>query len=146
MSYHSSSEICRLNKGLVSKSKQPLVEQRHDLLKNVAAAAPMFLKSASRIEAVLFLLFVALLVHALIEREVRAAMAARGIKTLPLYPEDRECKAPSTDRILELFGPLQRHLLCHKGRVVRRFDPELTTLQRQLLAFLGVSPKAFLNT
>lgn len=127
-------------------SKQPLVEQRHDLLKNVAAAAPMFLKSASRIEAVLFLLFVALLVHALIEREVRAAMAARGIKTVPLYPEDRECQAPSTDRILELFGPLQRHLLCHKGRVVRRFDPQLTTLQRQLLAFLGVSPNAFLNT
>lgn len=128
------------------KSKQPLVEQRHDLLKNVAAATPMCLKSVSRIEALLFLLFVALLVHALIEREVRAAMAARDITALPLYPEDRECKAPSTDRILEVFGPLQRHLLSHKGRVVQRFDPELTTLQRRLLAFLGISPKAFRNT
>jgi transposase len=128
------------------KSKQPLVEQRHDLLKNVAAATPMCLKSVSRIEALLFLLFVALLVHALIEREVRAAMAARDIKALPLYPEDRECKAPSTDRILEVFGPLQRHLLSHKGRVVQRFDPELTTLQCRLLAFLGISPKAFRNT
>jgi transposase len=128
------------------KTKQPLVEQRHDLLKNVAAATPMCLKSVSRIEALLFLLFVALLVHALIEREVRAAMAARAIKALPLYPEDRECKAPSTDRILEVFGPLQRHLLSHKGRVVQRFDPELTPLQRRLLAFLGISPNAFLNT
>ena len=128
------------------KSKQPLVEQRHDLLKNVAAAAPVLLKSPSRIEALLFLLFVALLVHALIEREVRAAMAARAIKTLPLYPEDRACKAPSTDRILEIFGPLQRHLLCHTERVMRRFDPDLTALQRRLLSLLGLSPKAFLNT
>ncbi len=128
------------------KSKQPLVEQRHDLLKNVAAAAPVLLKSPSRIEALLFLIFVALLVHALIEREVRAAMAARDIKTLPLYPEDRECKAPSTDRIFEIFGPLQRHLLCRKGRLMQRFDPELTALQRRLLSLLGLSPKVFMNT
>jgi transposase len=128
------------------KSNQPLVEQRHDLLKNVEAVAPMLLKSPSRIEALLFLIFVALLVHALIEREVRAGMATREIKTLPLYPEDRECKRPTTDRILEIFGPLQRHLLCHKDTVVQRFDPELTTLQRKLLSLLGLSPKIFLNT
>ena len=128
------------------KSKQPLVEQRHDLLKNVAAVTPVLLKSPSRIEALLFLTFVALLVHALIEREVRAAMATRDIKTLPLYPEDRECKAPTTDRIFEIFRPLQRHLLCHQGRVVQRFDPELTALQRRLLSLLSLSPKAFMNT
>lgn len=128
------------------KSKQPLVEQRHDLLKNVAAATPVFLKNISRIEALLFLHFVALLVHALIEREVRTAMAVREIRAVPLYPEDRDCKAPSTDRILEVFGPLQRHLLCQEGRVLQRFDPTLTRLQRTLLSFLGVSPKAFLNT
>jgi len=128
------------------KSKQPLVEQRHDLLKNVAAATPVLLKSISRIEALLFLHFVALLVHALIEREVRTAMTARAIRALPLYPEDRDCQAPSTDRILEVFRPLQRHLLCQEGRVLQRFDPTLTRLQRTLLSFLGVSPKAFLNT
>jgi transposase len=128
------------------KTKQPLVEKRHDLLKNVEAATPMYLKSISRIEAVLALHFVALLVHALLEREVRRAMARRGIQELPLYPEDRDCKAPSTDRILELFGPLQRHLLSRAGRVVQRFDPELTELQRQLLTLLGISPKVFVNT
>jgi len=127
------------------KTKQPLVEKRHDLLKNVAAATPMYLKSISRIEAVLALHFVALLVHALLEREVRRAMARRGIAELPLYPEDRDCKAPSTDRILETFAPLQRHLLYKAGRVVQRFDPELTDLQRRLLGLLGISPKAFMN-
>jgi len=127
------------------KSKQPLVEKRHDLLKNVEAATPMYLKSISRIEALLALHFVALLVHALLEREVRRAMASRGIKQLPLYPEERDCPAPSADRILEIFGPLQRHLLCKARRVVQRFDPELTDLQHKLLAFLKISPKVFMN-
>jgi hypothetical protein len=60
------------------KRKQPPVEKRHDLLKNVEAATPMELKSISRIAALLALHFVALLVHALLEREVRRAMARRG--------------------------------------------------------------------
>jgi transposase len=127
------------------KSKQPLVEKRHDLLKNVEAATPMYLKSISRIEALLALHFVALLVHALLEREVRRAMGRRGITELPLYPEDRDCKAPSTDRILETFAPLQRHLLCKAGRLIQRFEPELTDLQRQLLGLLGISPRVFIN-
>jgi hypothetical protein len=127
------------------KTKQPLVEKRHDLLKNIEAATPMYLKSISRIEAVLALHFVALLVHALLEREVRRAMASRGITKLPLYPEDRACRAPSADRILELFAPLRRHLLCQDDRVVQRFDPELTALQRKLLALIGISPQEFMN-
>jgi transposase len=128
------------------KTKQPLVEKRHDLLKNVEAATPVYLKSISRIEALLFLHFVALLVHALIERDVRTAMATGAIPELPLYPEDRACKAPSAARILELFSPVQRHHLLDKaGRLIQRFDPELTLLQRKLLSCLGVSPSAFLN-
>ena len=79
------------------------------------------------------------------EREVRRAMARRGIVELPLYPEDRDCKAPSTDRVLEVFAPLQRHLLYKAGRVVQRFDPEPTNLQRTLLGLLGIAPKVFMN-
>jgi hypothetical protein len=127
------------------KSKQPLVEKRHDLLKNVEAATPIYLKSISRIEAVLALHFIALLVYALLEQEVRRAMASRGITKLPLYPEDRDCRAPSADRILEIFAPLRRHRFCQDDRVVQRFDPELTGLQRTLLTLLGISPKVFTN-
>lgn len=127
------------------KTKQPLVEKRHDLLKNVEAATPMYLKSIGRIEALLALHFVALLVHALLEREVRRAMTSRGIKEIPLYPEERACPAPSADRILEIFSPLQRHLLQKGDRVVQRFDPELTDLQRKLLTLLRISPTVFMN-
>ena len=129
----------------IYKSKQPLVERQHHLLKAVQSAVPVFLHSSSRIEALFFLHFVALLVNALLERQVRRAMAQRGIKKLPLYPEDRECRAPSAERILETFGSLQRHLLRKDGEVIQRFDPELTPLQRKILGLVGLSTTAFAN-
>jgi hypothetical protein len=106
---------------------------------------PVFLHSASRIEALFFLHFAALLVNALLERQVRRAMADRGIKRLPLYPEDRECRAPSADRILQTFGSLQRHVLRKDGEMIQRFDPQLTALHRKLLALAGLSAAAFAN-
>lgn len=127
------------------KSKQPLVEKRHDLLKNIEAATPIYLKSISRIEALLFLHFFALVAHALIERQVRRAMAMREMKTLPLYPEGRPCKAPSARRILEIFENEQRHLLCREGRVVQRFDPTLNERQIEVLNLLDFPPGAFLG-
>jgi transposase len=127
------------------KSRQPLVEKRHDLLKNVEAATPMYLKSEARIEALLFVHFVALLVHALLEREVRRAMRRRHLDTLPLYPEERACAAPTARRIFELFEPLQRHQLRRKGHVLQRFDPELNDRQRLILDLLDIPPSAFLH-
>jgi transposase len=69
----------------IYKSKQPLVERQHHLLKAVQAGVPVWLKSIGRVEALFFLHFVALLLNALLERQVRTAMADRGIKRLPLY-------------------------------------------------------------
>lgn len=60
--------------------------------------APVWFKNVSRIEALLFLYFTALLVHALLER------------------------------ILDVFAPLQRHRLHKGGRLVQVFEPELTDL------------------
>lgn len=125
------------------KSKQPFVEKRHDLLKNTLAVTPVFLKSISRFEAFLFLGYVSITVHALIERELRKAMQSNKLKGLPLYPEDRDCRAPTMARLIEVFGNLQRHKLSKAGRTVQRFDPELTELQQQILTLLQLSPRLF---
>lgn len=122
---------------------QPKLEKRHEQLKSVQDVAPVWLKNVSRVEALLFLYFVALLAHALLERELRRGMARAGVKSLPLYPEKRKCKAPSTERVLDLFAPLARHRLYKRGDVVQVFDPELTTLQKQVLRLLGLSPALF---
>ena len=125
------------------KSKQPMIEQRHDLLKNVLDVMPVFLKSISRLEALLFVQYVALTVHALIEREIRQAMATRNIAQLPLYPEKRRCKAPTADRVLETFAELQCHRLSKDGTTVQRFDPDVSSMQRKLLQLLGVPAASF---
>jgi len=122
---------------------QPKLEKRHEPLKSVQDLAPVWLKNVSRIEALLFLYFVALLVHALLEREVRLGMAREKLDRLPLYPEDRACKAPSTERVLDVFAHLERHRLRKAGRLVQVFEPELNDLHRQILRLMGRHPRLF---
>jgi hypothetical protein len=99
----------------------------------------MFLHDPARIEGLMTCHFIALLVHALIELEIRRAMAARGLKKIPLYPEQRACTSPSAIRIFEIFdGLARRHLIDTTGQVVQTFPPELTELQAVLLDLLGV--------
>jgi transposase len=125
---------------------QPRLEKRLEELKSVEDVRPVFLKTAHRIEALLFLYFIALLVQALLERDVRLAMARTGVKMLPLYPEQRKCRAPTTARILEEFALLQRHRLYQRGQLVQTFEPELTALHHQILSLLDIPASAFQAT
>jgi transposase len=117
---------------------QPNLERRHHLLKSVQHAAPVLLKTATRIEALFCCQFLALLVAALIERQVRTGMARAALKKIPLYPEFRDCPAPSTERILEIFAPLSRHHLYDHDTLVKTFEPELTAQQQQVLDLLAL--------
>jgi len=123
---------------LMAHKEQPHLEKRHEQLKSVYGVAPALLKNEGRIEALLFLYFVAMLVQALIERRVRRAMEAEDIKVLPLYHEERACRAPTADKILGSFEGLQRHELWRHGSLHQRFRPTLSELQNQLLRLLGL--------
>ena len=81
---------------------QPHLERRHHCLKGAQAVAPMHLHSPARIEALLCCHFLALLTTALIERQTRTAMTTKGLTAIGLYPEDRDCPAPSAARILDI--------------------------------------------
>ena len=125
------------------RRKHPLIEKRHEMLKTVLGATPVFLKNIGRVEAFLFLEYIALTVHALVERDIRKAMVLKGMKKLSLYPEERECRAPTATRIFEIFSLLQYHLL-RKGKEVKQaFLPELTEGQKQILDLLGISTNRF---
>ena len=106
--------------------------------------APVFLKNTMRIEAFFTLYFLALLIQALIERQLRLAMKRERIKDLPLYPEQRLCKRPTTEQILRLFSLAERHTLLRDDKLVQSFPLQLTELQRQTLDLLGVPESAFL--
>jgi transposase len=122
---------------------QPTIEKRFEQLKTVHEIAPVFLKNPFRIEAFFTLYFLALLVQALIERELRLAMQREHIRELPLYPEQRLCKRPTTEQILRLFSFAERHTLLRGARAVQTFPVELTELQTQVLELLGVPLRDF---
>jgi transposase len=122
---------------------QPMIEKRFEQIKTVHEIAPVLLKNEGRIEALFTLYFLALLVQAIIERELRLAMKRENIAELPLYPEQRSCARPTTEQVLRLFSLAERHQLLHDGKTVQVFDVQLTELQRQVLALLGVSEDAF---
>lgn len=122
---------------------QPTIEKRFEQVKTVHEIAPVFLKNEGRIEALFTLYFFALLAQALIERELRGAMQREGIAELPLYPEQRACRRPTTEQVLRLFSLAQRHRLTQDGEPVQVFDTELTELQRQILALLRIPETAY---
>jgi transposase len=128
---------------LIAHKGQPCIEKRFEQLKTVHEIAPVFLKNEARIEALFTLYFLALLVQSLIERELRQAMKAAQIEQIPLYPEARACRRPTTEHILRVFSLAERVSILASAEVVRVFPPELTDLQRQVLHLLGVPASAY---
>jgi len=131
---------------LAAHKRQPGIEKRFQQLKDVHAIAPVFLKNEGRIEALFFLYFIALLVQALIEREIRRGMEKGGVHHLSIYPEHRACKRPTAEQVLRLFGRPERHLLRDGERVIQIFEPKLTDIQNQVLELLGVPQSAYRTT
>jgi len=123
--------------------RQPTIEKRFSQLKTDFEVAPVYLRSVHRIQALLCVYFFALLVEALLERELRRAMQARGIESLPLYPEGRPCRWPTARRVIDLFETIQRHTLLRRGRPAELLATEPTRLQRRLLKLLGLRSKDY---
>jgi hypothetical protein len=108
------------------------------MLKGPQDVALVYLETPHRIEALLLCHFLAMLVEALIEREIRTSMKTQGLAAIPLYPELRNCPAPSAPRILEIFSDVQRHQLISGDDVVQTFQPQLTPVQQQVLDLLHI--------
>jgi hypothetical protein len=127
---------------------QPNLDRRNHLLKGPQEVAPVYLETAHRIEALLLCHFLAMLTEALIEREIRTSMSNQGLAAgIPLYPELRNCPAPSAPRILEIFDDVQRHqLIDNDGQIVQTFEPELTDLQQQVLDLLHIPASVYNST
>jgi len=134
---HSPLEILKIYK------YQAFIEKRHEQLKTVAEVVPVNFKSPERIDAFLFLFFVAITIDALLERQLRQAMVAHQLESLPIYPEARLCKAPTAGKILALFAHQRRHRLVDAGRHVKTFWDPITDAQRMVLHLLDVPADQF---
>ncbi len=121
---------------------QPRLERRHSQLKSVYSVAPVFLKNPQRIEALLFLYFLALLIDGLVEREVRKAMQKNDLKSIPIYPEARACQRPTADKIYDLFRDVRLQQVTNAGKT-QKIPDELSDIQNLVLGLLNIKPHRF---
>ena len=128
---------------LKTYKRQPTIEKRFSQLKTDFEVAPVYLKAVHRIQALLSVYFFALLLEALLERELRQAMQHKGVDSLPLYPEGRPCRWPTARRVLDLFESIQRHTFTPGKRPAEILVTDLTPVQRRLLTLLGLPPKHY---
>ena len=117
---------------------QPKLEKRFNQLKSVHEAAPLLFKKIERVEAIMFLFFLALMVQAIIEREVRLKMKERGIESLPIYPEFRDSFSPTTSKILYTFEDVFSYEILEEENVIEKYRDALTPTQQIILELLNI--------
>ena len=124
---------------LCSYKYQPRLEKRFNQFKSVHEAAPILFKNIERVEAIMFLFFVALIVQGIIERKVRMSMKDRGIKSLPVYPEYRKSFYPTTSKIFYNFDGISSYKILKNGKVIKEFKDNLSFIQKLLLDLLDIN-------
>jgi len=122
---------------------QPQLEKRFMQLKSLHLAAPLLFKKIERVEANMFAFFIALILQALLEREVRNAMRSAGITSLKLYPEQRPAEHPTTSKVLAAFEDLSTYQIRAGSRVVEQYQDELNDTQQTILALLNIPQDQF---
>jgi transposase len=123
---------------------QPYAEKRHEQLKSVFAVRPVWLKNAKRVESLLWLYHLVELVQALVEREIRRQMEAAGMRSLPLYPEQRPSREPTSELVLNALQGLRRHrLLDEQGQEIYRFHDPVSDVARTVLELLQINGSAY---
>jgi transposase len=139
--------LCTTDKELSAKEVlqaykyQPHIEKRFSQFKSYHNAAPLLFKKVTRIEANFFVFFISLMLQALIEREVRSKMSEDGLKSVLLYPEEREADRPTTNKIIDIFEPVSAYSIIQNGQVVEEFKDDLTDTQLTILRYLNISER-----
>lgn len=116
---------------------QPYLEKRFALTKSEYGIAPIFLKKPRRVVALLHVYFVAIMLSALLERQVRSAMSRQGIEKISILPEGRATATPTTPRILENFADVSWYAFREGDRSLS-FPVELKPVVSLLLGLADV--------
>ena len=104
---------------------------------------PVLFKNVERIEAFLFLYFIAMIIQALIERDIRINMEKRDIASIPIYPEGRECSSPTAYRILSMFDNILLNHILIDGMEIKKIHTDLTEMQKRILWLLDITEEEF---
>ena len=118
---------------------QPYLEKRFNTHKSVLEVAPVFLKTPQRIEAMMFLYFIALMLVSLIERRIRLEMQEQKIDSLPMRPcRHAHEKTQPGERLSTPFTESIWATIEQSGKILHTALKGLSTLRRRILALLKV--------
>lgn len=124
---------------------QPFLEKRLYTQKTVLEVAPVFLKKEKRIEAILFLYFVALMIVSLIERKIRMNMAKENIEKLPILPQGMNSKKPTWNNIRYFFRNVHYSEIIRDGVCIQSMVKGLSDLHKQINRLLDVPSSVYKN-
>ncbi len=122
---------------------QPFLEKRMYTKKTVLEVAPVFLKKQKRIEAMLFLYFVALMIVSLIERKVRMNMLREKIEKLPILPQGMNSKKPTWNNIRYYFRNLHYSEIIRDGTCIQAMVKGLNSLHEQIIWLLEIPDSVY---
>jgi transposase len=122
---------------------QPFLEKRMYTQKTILEVAPVFLKKEKRIEAILFLYFVALMIVSLLERKIRMNMVQEQITKLPLLPQGMNSKKPTWNNIRYFFRNVHLSQIFHNGVCIQSIVKGLSELHHKIVRLLDVPGKAY---
>ena len=123
--------------------QQPRLEKRFNTTKSVLEVAPVFLEKSSRIEAITFLYFIALMLISLIERAVRKKMAEESIESLPILPQKMKTARPTWNNLRYLFRNVHLAQIFIKRKLVKQTLKGLQEIHIEVLRLLGVPSSAY---
>jgi transposase len=125
---------------------QPRLEKRFSQFKTVHNAAPLLFKKIERIEANMFGFFIALVIQALIEREVRNKMKEHKIEKIRVYPEQREANHPTTSKMIDRFENISTYKIMENSKIVETFKDSLNDDQKLILSLLNIEENKYWNS
>jgi len=116
--------------------EQTVVEERFKFIKHPLYVGPMFLKKKDRMEALSYVILMAMLVYIVLQRRARKSLE-HAVEPLAITG-GKTTFSPTGNKILELLRPVK--ILCVKeGRtVVKRFLPENYHRLGRVLSLIGL--------
>jgi transposase len=124
---------------------QPFLEKRMYTQKTVLEVAPVFIKKEKRIEAMLFLYFVALMIVSLIERKIRMNMAKDDIAKLPILPQGMNSKKPTWNNIRYFYRDVHYSQIIRDGVCIQALVKGLSALHEQINGLLEIPDSVYEN-
>jgi hypothetical protein len=73
-------------------------------------------------------------------------MQTENLDTVPLYPENKKCKSPTTDLIFETFDDVRLQHICKANQPIAIVPDTLSKRQELVLKLLNIKPTKYFAT